>query len=332
MIHALDVPVSIGDDRPDIAIDSLGELVSHYSQTVCVAHPTSVYDELLGVRSYAGTLIDRVGRSVRNRSDLASVVGWLSCLLAVVTCDMGDHPAALLWCADAERRSQEAGHPEIAAWATHTRVMIAFYQGLARKAVALAERGQHLAPGGSVVYAKLAAQEMRAWALLGNLEGMEQARGRAAQAMAKLSSDAAVTGTFSIPLAEDPPYTATSLLLVNRFHDAASATERVIETVYGTEASNRTGMPSSYARSLLILALAHAGLWRVDSAAAAGCAALESAPLVWPTMVLAGKLDRTLTRGFAGTAEVADYHARYVDATSRTARRRPPSPRPEDRA
>lgn len=90
-------------------------------------------------------------------------------------------------------------------------------------------------------------------------------------------------------------------------------------------------MPSSYARSLLILALAHAGLGQADNAVAAGCAALDSAPLVWPTMVLAGKLDETLTRGFGGVTDTADYHARYVDAVSRTAARRQLPTQPEDR-
>lgn len=192
-----------------------------------------MYDELLSVRSYAGSLLDRVTRSERRRPDLVLAAGWLSCLLAVATCDMGDHAAALLWCSDAERRSRDAGHPEIAAWATLTRVMIAFYQGQAGRAVALAGRGQRIAPVGTVAYAKLAAQEMRAWALLGKPDEMARARGRAAKAIARLPSDVATTGAFSINLAEDPPYTATSLLLVNRFQEAVSATNRVIKTVYG---------------------------------------------------------------------------------------------------
>jgi len=49
-------------------------------------------------------------------------------------------------------------------------------------------------------------------------------------------------------------------------------------------------------------------------------------------MVLADKLDQILMRDFADVAATADYHARYADAASRTAGRRPPlAAPPEDR-
>jgi hypothetical protein len=35
---------------------------------------------------------------------------------------------------------------------------------------------------------------------------------------------------------------------------------------------------------------------------------------VWPTLVLAGKLDGILMRDFATAAGTAAYHARYLDA------------------
>ena len=66
------------------------------------------------------------------------MTGWLSCLLGIVTCDMGDHAAALLWVLRRRASQPEAGHPEIASWATLTRSTIAFYQGQAGHAVALA--------------------------------------------------------------------------------------------------------------------------------------------------------------------------------------------------
>ena len=61
---------------------------------------------------------------------------------------------------------------------------------------------------------KLAAQEMRSRAMLGQIDAMEQARAHATQAVLELPSDVDrdTTGVFSITLAEDPPYTATSLL------------------------------------------------------------------------------------------------------------------------
>jgi hypothetical protein len=164
--------------------------------------------------------------------------------------------------------------------------------------------------------------------MLGDAGGMRQAKHRATKAMAKLPSGAATSGIFSITQDEDPPYTATSMLLVRRFDEAVSATNRVINAVYGPEPRERGEQSSGYARTLLILGLAQAGLGHLDEAAAAGEAALESARPVWPTMVLADKLDRILTQDFAGTAEAADYHARYVDAARRAASRTLPTSPP----
>jgi len=200
-----------------------------------------------------------------------------------------------------------------------TKAVIAYYQGQARRSVALASQGQEVAPIGTFAHAKLAAHEMRARAMLGDADGMRQAKHRATEALVKLPSGVATSGVFSLFQSVDPPYTAASLLLVGRFDEAVSASNRRID-----EIRERGEQSSNYPRVLLDLGLAHAGLRHVDEAAAAGEAALESAGLVWPTMVLAGKLDQVLTQHFAGTAEAADYHARYVDAARRTFRAAPP--------
>jgi len=314
VLQALNIAISDNSDDLGAAADSFEELVAHYSQTLGTLPPTRVYDDLLSVRTHAGWLLDRHGRAARRRSDIVAAAGWLSNLLAVATSYLGDHAAALVWCGDAERRGREAGHPELGGWATFTKATIAYYQGQARRSIALTSQGQQAAPIGTAAHAKLAAQEMRARAMLGDADGMERAKHRATKAMAKLPSGVATSGIFSTTQDEDPPYTATSLLLVRRFGEAVSATTRVIDATYGPEPRERGEQSSSYARTFLILGLAHAGLRHLDEAAAAGEAALESARPVWPTMVLAGKLDQILTRDFAGTAEATDYHSRYLDA------------------
>ena len=77
--------------------------------------------------------------------------------------------------------------------------------------------------------------------------------------------------------------------------------------------------PPTYARTLLILALAAAGLGEIDEAAAAGAAALDAGRIVWPTMVLAGKLDQSLTRRSPGSVHSEDFRARYLEVGSRLA-------------
>jgi len=78
--------------------DGLAELVRHYAHALAVAPWAAVYGELLSARSFAGTLL---GRSApRQRPDLTVTAGWLSSLLAISAADLGDHAAAVIWCAD----------------------------------------------------------------------------------------------------------------------------------------------------------------------------------------------------------------------------------------
>lgn len=321
VLEALRAATSDSDDV-DVPQASLSELISHYSQVVAEAPSSSVYNDLLSIRSYAKVLLARDGRRGRlaqaRRPDLTVTAGQLSSLLAVSATDLGDHASALVWCADAERRGRSAGYPELLGWAALTRALIAYYNGQARQSASLAYQGQSTAPMGTAAHAKLAAQEMRARALLGDAQGMADARRRASAAMDRLAPGTATSGAFSFPMADDPPYTATSLLLVGRYGEAAEATRRVIETLYRPQSRSREDQPTSYARSLLILGLAEAGLGRIDAAAAAGNDALQCGKPVWPTMVLAGKLDRILTRHSSGSAFVADYHHQFAAASEST--------------
>lgn len=316
VVQALD---AVGGEQLDGAADNLAALVDHYSHAICAVPPAAIYDELLAVRSHADAMISRAGRAPR-RADLVTAACWLSNLLAVAACDMGEHATARVWCTDSQRRSQEAGNPEPAAWALLTRSMIAYYQGQSRQSLTLATRGRVTVPLGSVVHAKLAAQEMRAAALAGDAARMTEARTHAAKAMARLPA-ARPSGVFSIAAGEDPPYTATSLMLVGDFGEAVAATNRVIQAAYRLEARQRGANPSGYARSLLILGLAQAGNRRLDDAVAAGHEALSGSRQAWPTLVLAGQLDRVLAQDFAGSRQAQDYHTRYLEAASTPAAR-----------
>lgn len=267
---------------------------------------------LLSLRSYATSLLSDTG--CRKRTDLVVTAGWLSALLAMSATDTGDHPTALVWCSDTERCGRDTGHPELAGWAVLNRALIAYYQGQADRSASLAGHGQNVTRPGTVIYAKLVAQEMRSRAMLGDVGGMVEAKRRAAAAIEGLTSDSAVSGVFSIPLDEDPPYTATSLLLVRRCRDAAEATRRILGAVYGGVAGDQ---PAKYARTLLILGLAQVGLGLADDAAASGTSALDCAPPTWQTFVLAERLDRLLAGGFPRSSSAAGYHARYIDAAGR---------------
>jgi hypothetical protein len=303
------------DDPADLEIagDGLAELVRYYAQALAVAPSAQVYEELLSARTFAGNVL---GRALpKDRPDLTVTTGWLSSLLAISATDLGDHAAAVVWCADTERRARDAEFPDLLGWAALTRAAIAYYQGDPARSVAAARRGQALAPLGSVAHAKLAAQEMRCLAVLGDFDGMTDARQRAVVATAGIRREADAFGVYSVPPADDPPYTATSLLLAGRHADAAELTRRIVDTGYRSLPAG--GAPTSYARTLLILALAAAGLGDADEAAATGAVALEAGRVVWPTMVLAGKLARSLDQASPGSVPARDFRDRFSEARAR---------------
>jgi hypothetical protein len=306
-----------GAETMCIAADGLAELVQHYAHAVTLAPSAAVYDELLAVRSFAGTL--PASSPVRQQQDLAVAAGWLSSLLAVSATDLGDHAAALVWCSDTERRARDGGFPELLGWAALTRSLIAWYQGYPMRSALAARKGQADGQPGTAAHAKLAAQEMRCAAMLGDMAGMADARRRAVGAMSALRPVVPASGAYSIPRDGDPPYTATSLLLTGKCREAAEITRRIIETAYSPRSRAPGDQPTAYPRTLLILALAVAGLGKADEAAAAGAEALQAGPVVWPTIVLAGKLNDSLTRTSAGSAHADGFRARYADAAGRLA-------------
>lgn len=310
VIQALDVAAS--DSLPRL-VDVVGELVDHYALTLNALPPEKVYREILAIRAYVSGVVESV-RSAAQHDDLALTSGRLSHLLAVAASDMGAHSTARVWCSDAERRSHEVGHPELAAWAILTRAHIAFYHDQPYQSASLAAEGRAKASMGTVIHAKLAAQEMRAAAMAGDAGHLARARCQADKAVRALSGDVPSTGVFSIAVADDPPYTATSLLLAGRFREAVFATDRVIQTLYQPTTRQRGEQPSSYARCLLILALAHAGDGNLDESVAAGHAALSGKRPAWPTLVLAKKLDQVLQDRFQGARQTDAYHAHYGEA------------------
>jgi len=269
----------------------------------------------VSARTFARTLAQRT--APKGRADLAVSAGWLSSLLAISATDLGDHAAAVLWCTDAERRGRDTGYPELLGWAALTRAAIAYYQGDPARSARAAQAGLATVPAGSAARVKLASQEMRCLAMLGDIDGMAGARRRAAAALGGISPDAMQAGVYALPQADDPPYTATSMLLAGRNGEAAQMTRAILASAYR---SRRAGdQPTNYARTLLILALAAAGLGDIDEAAATGAQALGASCVVWPTMVLAGRLARQLDAKSPGSPHATGFRDCYVDAGSRLA-------------
>src|SRR5262249_17684316 len=157
-VEALHVTMTGDPDGPDIGGDGLAELVHHYAHVIAVAPSAPAYGELLSARSFPGTLLG--GASPRQRPGLTVTAGWLSSLLAISAADLGDHAAAVVWCADTERRGRDAGYPELLGWAALTRALITWYRGDPLRSAATARRGQADRQPGSVAHPKLAADRI----------------------------------------------------------------------------------------------------------------------------------------------------------------------------
>jgi transcriptional regulator with XRE-family HTH domain len=299
-------------------VQQLEHAVEHYVAVFRRTLPEALYPGLLGVRLHVGELLNGSITLTQHR-DLLVIAGWLSNLLGLLCFDLGDQLAAGAWCSDVEDRADDATHPELAAWSAQTRTLMALYGGRAREAATYAQKGQALAPLGTVAHAKLVAQEMRAWAQLREACEVDDARRRAEQAIGKLPDGVPTQGAFSISLAGGPPYTATSLLLLGRFQEAEAITRQVIAMHYGVGGRKGPGEhPAGFALAHLRLALALARLGRLDEAHGAGRMALAAPRPVRSVVVLAGELDRTLTRSFGDAPQARDFHERYVTATRRT--------------
>ena len=267
-VEALQVAMTGDPAGPDIGADGLAELVLHYAHALAVAPSSAVYGELLSARSFAATLL---GRSApRQRPDLTVTAGWLSSLLAISAADLGDHAAAVIWCADTERRGRDAAYPELLGWAALTRSLIAWYQGDPLASAATARRGQadRAARIGRARQARRSGDALSGHARRHRRDG--RARRRAAAAMAQLGPATPAASVYSIPRAEDPPYTATSLLLAGKYVEAAQMTRLIIDTAYRPQARASWDQPTNYARTLLILALSAAGLGELDQACRRG--------------------------------------------------------------
>lgn len=313
-LQALEIVTADSADSLGVAIDCLNELVPHYSNSLATSSPDSIFSDLIQCRHYSSKLLQNGTLPPSKRAELTVNAGWLSNLLAVATSYMGDHGSAVIWCVDAERRGRESGNKEIAAWAAFTRAMIAYYQGDMNRTIEAASNGLQIAPRRSVVRARLSSHAMRAHATQGNEESAISAKGEASKAIAELPASIAQDGVFSIALSEEPPYTATSLLLSGRFKEASAVTRKVLRDAYSNEQPSQPAKSSNHARTLLTLGLSEAGLGNIDEAASAGRSALDSDNLVWPTLVLAGKLNRALRQGRNANSTTVEYHNLYHDA------------------
>lgn len=159
---------------------------------------------------YVSQLLDaRMTLAARRR--LIVVGGWLSLLAATCDIDLGERPAAAARLRTATQLAEHADHREIMAWCLETRAWQVLTDGDFRRAVALAEGAQRIAPRGSSAYIQATAQEGRAWARLGAGSQTRDAMRRVEQLVAPLPVPERPEHHFRYDPAKSDAYTATTL-------------------------------------------------------------------------------------------------------------------------
>jgi len=287
-------------------VERLGQLTEHYQRAYGASSPNVLHAELLVMRLYVGSLLDRKLTLTEHR-DLVVLTGLLSALLGLASFDCGDRAAALAWCDDAKERGTEAGHPAIVAWSYEPRVLVAYYGGQPKEAVVAAQAGRRSARCGTVAHARLALQEMRAVARTCDASAATEARGRAEHALAKLPAKAPRSGTFlGVDERTLPAFTVMAHLDLGQHGDAEQLAGQLLDTC------DFTDWPTGYALRRLDRGIARAQLGRLDEAIGDGMQALDTRRLASSVVARAGELDATLQRGFPGAVEARDFHERYV--------------------
>lgn len=127
-------------------LDQLDELVERLAVEYFTVAPGELRRRALTWRRYVATLLD--GHvTLRERSRLYLVAGWLTGLIAEASLALGE--GAQVHCTTALSLAREVGHAGLAGWVHGTQAQVALHAGDAPAAATFAEAGAAVAPLGS---------------------------------------------------------------------------------------------------------------------------------------------------------------------------------------
>lgn len=223
---------------------------------------------------YVTSLLD-ARATLAERRRLMVAGGWLSLLAATCSVDLGQHAAAAAHLATAAQLARETGHAELGAWALETRAWEVLVAGDFRRAAAISQGAQRMAPPGSSAHIQATAQEGRAWARLGDSGETLAALRRTETLVSPLPVPDQPEHHYRYDPAKQEAYVATTLAWIG--DPAAEAHAR--QVLAGLE-GGEVPRPRRAASARLDLALALASAGRLDEAAGTALDAVQSRMLV----------------------------------------------------
>jgi transcriptional regulator with XRE-family HTH domain len=294
------------------------ERLEQVADSLAVAyHSTGPAVLMPRLRRYLGYVTDLLDAraTLAERRRLLVTGGWLSLLAATCAVDLGHGHAAAAHLATAAQLARETGHAELGAWAIETRAWQVLVGGDYRRAAAIAQGAQQLAPPGSSAHIQATAQEGRAWARLGDTVETLAALRRTEALVSPLAQPGQPEHHYHYDPAKQEAYVATTLAWIG--DPAAEGHAR--QVLAGLESpAAAVPRPRRAASARLDLALALAASGRLDEAAGTALDAVTSRMLVPSTCWRAEEVIGAVAAG-AGTeaSELAEaYREIYCGRTA----------------
>ena len=235
---------------------------------------------------------------------MLTAAGWLALLVGCVEYDMGMRAGAEATRTAARQLGEEAGHPEIVAWAHEMSAWFALTQSRYRGVLSAAQTGQAVAPGGSAAV-QLAGQEAKAFARLGDVAGVRDALTRGRVLLDGMAAPTRPDHHFVVDPDKWDFCAMDAYRMAGNDELAAHHARTVLASGAGSDGEKA---PMRMAESRLTLAAVAARAGDLEQAVVTGVSALGAGRKPLPSLLMvAGELDVELHRRFPGESSADDF-------------------------
>jgi transcriptional regulator with XRE-family HTH domain len=240
--------------------------------------------------------------------ELLVSAGWLALLIGCVEYDLGMRSGAEATRVAARQLGTEAGHSEILAWSHEMSAWFALTQGRYRSVLTAARAGREADSTHSVTV-QLLAQEAKALARLGDLDGVRAVLEHGQRFLSSLPRPERPEHHFAVDPDKWVFYAMDAYRLAGDDQLAATYAQEVITT--GTLPDGGERAPMRMAEARLTLGVVAARTGQLEEATSAGNLALESARRSLPSLLMvAGELDSVLQERYSDDRAVRVFRSR----------------------
>ncbi|MFJ2083988.1 helix-turn-helix domain-containing protein [Micromonospora chokoriensis] len=317
---ALDVAAAT-DTRPSETVELLYRLQASDTAPATIETLQATITELCcqygwrdagELRAEGQSWLREVGRllhrptGLRQHRDLLVCAGWLALLIGCVEYDLGMRASAEATRTAARQLGDEAGHSDITGWAWEMAAWFALTQSRHEAALTAARAGQE-AVGQQRVGVQLLAQEAKALARLGDVQGARTALDRGRRLIEDLGVPDRPDNHFEVDPGKWLFYAMDAYRLAE--HDALAEhyANEVLRLGIGPDGVDRSPMRMAEARLTLAATALRAG--ELDRAVEQGVAAFAASRRSLPSLLLvAGEVDVELHRRYPNEQATADFH------------------------